>query len=114
MGQRDPNPIPAWAVQCWVDETNVYVALPMTAGGISYITKYPLCEGGLSMALGVLRKRQKEIITPSAASPANYTLPKVQPQVERKLTAAQQRLREETTESQRENARKILAKMGIK
>ena len=112
MGQLDPSPIPAWAVQCWADETNVYVAMPMTKGGTPYITRFPLCEGGLSAAMAILRKRQKEVLTPTQASPANYTMPKVQPQV--KMSKAEEKLRSETTESQRENARKVLAKLGIK
>ena len=112
MGQLDPSPIPAWAVTCWADETNVYVAMPMTKGGIPYITKFALCEGGLSMALSVLRKRQKEILTPTPAAPANYCHPPRQPQV--KMSKAEEPLRAETTEAQRENARRVLAKLGLK
>jgi hypothetical protein len=112
MGKLDTNPIPVHAVTCWADDHNVYVAMPMTSGGIPYITRFALNEGGLSAALSILRKRQKEILTPSATAPANYTLPPKQPQV--KLSKAQEKLRSETTESQREAARLLIAKMGLK
>ena len=112
MGQLDTNPVPAWAVTCWADEVNVYVAMPMTKGGTPYITRFPLCEGGLSAAMAILRKRQKEILTPTPSAPANYCHPPRQPQV--KLSKAEEKLRAETTEAQRENARKVLAKLGLK
>src|SRR5205823_2400955 len=108
MGKLDHSPIPAHAVTMWATETDIFVALPMTAGGIPYITRYPKSEGGLSQALTVLCARKPEAPRPTAAEPANYTK---QPQVQGvKLSAAQVRLRAETTESQRENARKVLAK----
>jgi hypothetical protein len=111
MGRLDNDPIPPWAVTMWCDDLNIYVALPMTTGGIPYITKYARSEGGLSAALAVLTKRQPEAPRPSASAPANFTR---QPQVQTKLSAAQVRLREETTESQRANARRVLAKLGLK
>jgi hypothetical protein len=112
MGQLDTSPIPPYAVTMWATNTDIFVALPMTAGGIPYITKYPLNEGGLSMAISVLCARQKESISPTAASPANYTIPKEQPQV--KLSKVQEKLRSETTPEQRQRARDMLAKLGIK
>jgi hypothetical protein len=112
LAQLDTSPIPPYAVTMWADATNIYVALPMTAGGVPYITRYRRSEGGLSLALAVLIKRQPEAPKPTLTAPANYTRqPQVKPAV---LTPAQLRLREETTESQRENARKVLAKLGIK
>jgi hypothetical protein len=115
MGKLDKNPVPPWAVQMWATETDIFVALPMTAGGIPYITRYPKSEGGLSAALAVLTVRHPEVPKPTTASPANYSMPPKQPQVqEAKLSAAQLRLREETTESQRANARALLVKLGLK
>jgi hypothetical protein len=115
MANLDPSPIPAHAVTMWATETDIFVALPMTAGGIPYITRYVKSEGGLAQALAVLTKRTPEVPRPTAASPANYSIPPRQPQVQEvKLSAAQVRLRAETTESQRENARKVLAKLGLK
>lgn len=111
MASLDTNPIPPWAVTCWADERNVYCALPMTKGGIPYIMKFALSEGGLTSALAVLRKRQKEVITPTIDRPANYTIP---PQPMVKLSKAQERLHAETTPAQRESARLLLLKMGIK
>ena len=111
MGALDPSPIPPWAIQCWCDATNIYVALPMTAGGTPYITRYPRSEGGLASALAVLMQRQPEAPKPSAAAPANYTQPQVQPA---KLSAAQAEIRSLTTEAQRENARRIILQMGLK
>lgn len=110
--QMDKSPIPPHAVTMWETETDIFCALPMTAGGIPYIMKFPRNEGGLAAALGVLSKRRRETITPSAAAPANYTPPKNQPMV--KLSKAQERLHSETTPAQRENARLLLTKLGIK
>jgi hypothetical protein len=84
----------------------------MTAGGIPYITKFDFTEGGLTRALNVLRAHQPEALVPTTAAPANYTIPPRQPMV--RLTKAQAQLHAETTEAQRENARKVLAKMGLK
>jgi hypothetical protein len=112
MGKLDTSPIPPWAIQCWATETNIFVALPMTAGGVPYITRYPKSEGGLSMALAVLMKRQAEIPRPTPSAPANYTHPPRQPQV--KLDRWHEKLKAETTEAQRENAKKVLEKLGIK
>jgi hypothetical protein len=112
MAMADPSPIPPYAITCWTNGTDIFVALPMTTGGIPYITRYPLNEGGLSMAISILCARQKESIRPTTASPANYTIPKEQPQV--KLSKAQEKLRSETTPEQRENARILIAKLGLK
>jgi hypothetical protein len=112
MGQIDQDPIPKWAVTCWCSDHDIFVALPMSAGGPAYIMRFALNEGGLSAALEVLRKRPKEVIAPTLDRPANYTIPAHQPQV--KVSKAQERLYSETTESQRENARKLLAKLGLK
>jgi hypothetical protein len=113
MGQMTSSFRPPWAVVMWADDNNIYAELPMTNGGPSYVTRYPKSEGGLSAALAVLMQRIPEAPRPSASTPANFTR-KPQPMVQTKLTAAQVRLREETTESQRENARKVLAKLGLK
>ena len=120
MGHADPNPIPPYAVTMWEGEHDIFVALPMTTGGIPYIMKFPRNEGGLSAALGVLSKRKREVLVPKTdtpanytmSAPANYTVPKHQPQV--KLSKAQERLHSETTPEQRENARKLLEKLGLK
>jgi hypothetical protein len=111
VGQFDPDPIPNYAVTMWADASNIFVALPMTTGGPCYVTRYPRSEGGLAQALTVLMKQIPEAPKPSSAAPANFTR---QPQVQTKLSAAQVRLREETTQSQRDNARKVLAKLGLK
>jgi hypothetical protein len=111
MGQLDTDPIPPWAVTCWCDERNVYVALPMTAGGIPYIIKYPLSSGGLASALEVLRKRKAEVIDPNEAK-VIFNSTNAQPMV--KTSKAQERLYAETTEAQRASARALLLKLGIK
>jgi len=115
-GQRmqasaDNQPIPAYAVTMWEGDHDIFVALPMTAGGTPYIMRFPRNEGGLALALGVLNKRKKEVLTPTAAEPANYTLPKHQPQV--KLSKSQEKLHSETTPEQRENAQALLRKLGL-
>lgn len=112
MGQMTDSFRPPWAVTMWSTEQDIFVELPMTKGGPSYITRYPKSEGGLSAALAVLCRRAPEAPKPSAASPANYTIPPKQPQV--KLSKAEERLRSETTEAQREAARVLIAKLGIK
>ena len=112
MGQRDPNPIPPYAVQMWRGEHDIFVALPMTTGGVPYILKYPLNEGGLSQALEVLSKRRREVLAPTTDQPANYTAPKHQPQV--KLSKSQELLHKETTPEQREAARALIERLGLK
>jgi len=112
MGQRTDSFRPPWAVTMWADEGNIYVELPMTAGGTPYVARYPKSEGGLSMALAVLMKRQAEVPRPTPSAPANYTHPPRQPQV--KLDRWHEKLKAETTEAQRENAKKVLEKLGIK
>lgn len=111
MGQLDTNPIPPYAIHCWTNDREIFVAMPMAKGGIPFIVSFPLNEGGLSRALEILRKRPKESILPTHAQPANYTKPPVQPQV--KLTKAQERLHSETTPEQRDAAQALLRKLGL-
>jgi hypothetical protein len=95
----------------WMTAHDIICLLPMTAGGPAYMMKFPRNEGGLSQALQLLQKRKEEILTPLEAKPL-YDPPKHPPQV--RLTKTQTRLYSETTEAQRENARKVVAKLGIK
>ncbi len=111
MGQLDTDPIPPYAVTMWTNDREIFVAMPMTTGGIPFIISFPLNEGGLTKALEVLRKRPKEVITPTHAQPANYTKPPVQPQV--KLSKASERLHAETTPEQRAAAQDLLRKLGL-
>ena len=76
-----------------------------------FIISFPLNEGGLTKALEVLRKRPKETILPTAAAPANYTKPPVQPQV--RVSKAQEKLYAETTPEQRDAAQALLRKLGL-
>lgn len=116
MGRMDMNPIPPHALTMWLADNDIIVALPMTAGGTPYLMKLPLSQGGLMQALTLLHKRKAEVLDPLEAkalfnsSKADPTLD--QPQV--KLSKAQEKLRAETTEAQRANARLLLAKLGIK
>ena len=110
--EGDTTPVPPWAVTMWDNGTDVFVALPMAVGGVPYVMKFPFSEGGLLQAMRILRKQREEAPRPTTASPINYTLPPQQPMV--KLSKAQEKLKAETTEAQRENARRLLAKMGIK
>ncbi len=112
MGQSDPNPIPPWAVTMWEGEHDIFVALPMTSGGPAYIMRFPRNEGGLSQALQVLSKRKREVLAPTLDQPANYTPLKVQPQV--RVSKAQERLFAETTPEQRERAKALIEKLGLK
>lgn len=111
MGQLDHDPIPPYAVTMWSNDREIFVAMPMTTGGTPFIISFPLNEGGLTKALEVLRKRPKEVIVPTAAAPANYTKPPVQPQV--KLGKIAERLHSETTQDQRDAAQALLRKLGL-
>lgn len=111
MGQLDHDPIPPYAVTMWANDREIFVAMPMTRGGQPFIISFPLNEGGLTKALEVLRKRPKEVVLPTAAQPANYTKPPVQPQV--KLSKASERLHAETTPEQRVAAQDLLRKLGM-
>ena len=111
MGTLDDDFIPKFAVTMWSSDTDIFVALPMTKGGTPYVTRYPVNEGGLSHALEVLKKRRREVLTPTMEQPANYTVPKVQPQV--RLSKMQEKLYNETTPAQREAAQALLHKLGL-
>ncbi len=108
----DTDPIPPYAVTMWEGERDIFCALPLTAGGIPYIMRFPRNEGGLSSALAVLSRRKREVLAPTLDAPANYAPPTHQPMV--KLGKRQEQLYAETTEAQREAARKLVAKLGIK
>lgn len=111
MGQMTNSFRPPHAIIMWSDDNNVYVELPMKDKSLpGYVMKFPLNEGGLSQALNLLRK-PRESIRPTAAQPANYTIPH-HPAV--KSSPARDKLYAETTEAQRESARAVLAKLGIK
>lgn len=112
MAQMDIDPIPPWAVTMWHgDDGYIYCALPMTKGGVPYITRYLASEGGLTSALNVLRKRKAEVLSPIDAQ-ALYHPPTQQPMI--KLSKSQERLHAETTPAQREQARLLLIKLGLK
>lgn len=112
MGQLDTNPIPPYAVTMWTNDHEIFVAMPMSAGGTPFIISFPLNEGGLSKALEVLRKRPKEVILPTAATPANYTKPPSQPQV-RPMGKIREKVHSETTQEQRDAAQALLRKLGL-
>lgn len=112
MGQLDNDPIPPYAVTMWASDTDIYVALPMKDGGVPYITKYSLTEAGLAKALRVLQARRYEAKPATMAQPANYTLPPKQPMV--KLSKKQEQLHSETTQEQRDNAKRLIERLGLK
>lgn len=105
----DPSPIPPHAVTMWTDDRSIFVALPLTKGGPPYITSYPLHEGGLSAAINILRKRRAEV-----ASEGNLLDFTSVPHPAIKRSKAQEKLYAETTEGQRANAMRVLARLGIK
>lgn len=111
MGQLDHDPIPPYAITCWTNDREIFVAMPMAKGGTPYIVSFALNEGGLTQALNILRKRQKEVITPTIAQPANYTKPAQQPQV--RVSKAQEKLYAETTPEQRQAVADLLRKLGL-
>ncbi len=109
MGRLDLNPIPAYAVTMWTNDIEIFVAMPVASGGQPYIVSFSLNEGGLTKALEILRKRPKEVVLPTAAQPANYTKPPVQPQVKRGKIA--EKLHSETTAEQRQRAQDLIKQM---
>lgn len=111
-GKLDPSPIPPWAVTMWESGSNIFVALPMKAGGVPYIMKFDLTEAGLKAAMRIIKvQREEEAPRPSMDAPANYTPPKHQPMV--KLSKSQEKLHAETTPAQREAAQALLRKLGL-
>lgn len=116
MGQRDDTPIPPHAITMWLSDNDIIAALPMTSGGVPYLMKLPLNEGGLMAALCLLHKRKAEVLDALEAK-AIFNTSKPDPTAAQPMvrtSKAQERLYAETTEAQRESARKLLAKMGIK
>lgn len=112
MGQLDTSPIPPYAVTMWTNDREIFVAMPMTAGGQPFIISFPLNEGGLTKALEVLRKRPKEVILPTMDQPANYTKPPQQPQV-KPMGKIREKVHSETTQEQRDAAQALLRKLGF-
>lgn len=110
MGKLDADPIPPHAITMWLSDNDIIAALPMTKGGIPYLMKLPLNEGGLMQALELLRKRKHEVLTPTEAA-ASFGPPKHQPQV--RLSKAQEKLHAETTPEQRAAAQALLIKLGL-
>lgn len=113
----DPNPIPPWAITMWLSNHDIIAALPMSKGGPCYLMKLPLSEGGLAKALNLLRERKAEVLSPLEAAEmqlllASSTPADHPPQV--KLTKVQEKLHSETTQAQRDRARVLLEKMGLK
>ena len=116
MGALDRSPVPRHAVTMWLSDNDIIVALPMTAGGTPYLMKLPLSQGGLMQALILLHKRKAEVLDPTEAK-ALFNVRTSDPTAAQPMvrtSKAQERLYAETTESQRESARKLLAKLGIK
>jgi len=62
--------------------------------------------------LQVLSKRRREVLAPTIDQPANYTVPKHQPQV--RLSKAQEKLHAETTPEQRAAAMALIERLGLK
>lgn len=116
MGTMDRDCVPPWAITMWRgDDGYIYCALPMTAGGVPYITRYLASEGGLSQALDLLRKRKAEVLDPLEAKAIfNTRLNPTADQPMVKTSKAHERLKAETTEAQRESARRLVARLGIK
>jgi hypothetical protein len=113
----DPSPIPPHAITMWLSDHDIIVALPMRAGGPPYLMKLPLNEGGLLKALNLLRERKAEVLSGLEAAEMHRILGASQPadhppQV--KLSKSQEKLHNETTQDQRDRARVLLEKMGIK
>lgn len=113
----DPQPIPPWAITMWLSDHDIIAMLPMRDGGQPYLMKLPLSEGGLAKALNLLRERKAEVLSPLEATALRRLMHSAQPadhppQV--KLTKTQEKLHAETTEAQRDRARTVLEKMGIK
>lgn len=109
-GQLDSSP-PPHAVTLWLTDHDIIAQLPMKDGGIPYLIKFPLSEGGLLRALELLKQRKHEVLSPLEAQ-ALYEPPKVQPQV--KLSPFREKFLADTTQEQRENARKLIEKLGLK
>jgi len=113
MAMSAPSFRPPWAVVMWSDENNIFIELPMKDPSLPpYIAKYRYSEGGLQQALHALRRPPEEI-KPSYGTPTDYTKSAAShPAI--KHSPARDRLLKETTESQREMARRVLEKLGIK
>jgi len=94
----------------WLTDTDIIAALPMTAGGLPYLMKLPLSEGGLMQALELLRKRKHEVLSPTEAA-SSFGPPKHPSQV--RLSKAQEQLHRETTPEQRTAAQALLRKLGL-
>ena len=103
---------PSYALTCWVDEVNIYIEIPSTAGN-PYVQKFPLIESGLSKALHFLKLRYE--IAPIAEK--NYTREPEEPGYVCKSTGASVVYRKQKTkvqtDEQRAAALAVLRKLGV-
>ncbi len=117
MGRTDNDPIPPHAITMWLSDHDIIAMLPMKSGGPPYLMKLPLSEGGLAKALNLLRERKAEVLSGLEAAEMQRLMHSAQPadhppQV--KLTKSQEKLHSETTQAQRDRAKALLEKMGLK
>ena len=113
----DPQPIPPWAITMWLADHDIIAMLPMKLGGPCYLMRLPLSEGGLAKALNLLRTRKAEVLSPLEATAMRRLLAASKPAAhppQVKLTKVQEKLHSETTQDQRDRARAVLEKIGIK
>lgn len=111
MGKMQENfTPPPHAVTLWLTDHDIIALLPMKSGGIPYMLKLPLSEGGLMQALELLQKRRHEVLSPTEAT-RDFGPPAKQPQV--RISKAQERLYSETTPEQRTAASALLRKLGL-
>lgn len=90
---------PPYAVRIWTDPTSIYVEHPMKDGSSSYISRYPLSEGGLAKAIAFMSTLHE-----ATPSPVRYSHATTQPPVRRFSNF---------TENQRDMATSILRKLKI-
>jgi len=108
-----PNP-PSHAVICWCDDVYVYVQLRGLSPNHPYITKFPLCEAGMSKALHLLRQRYEEAPTHEknyTSLPSGYVCESIGGTLSGKVYRKQRKVVQ--TDDQRAQTVAVLRKMGL-
>lgn len=107
----DRHPIPAYAAQCWTDDNNVYVAMPVTGMDHPYIMAFPISGSGFSKALDTLRGAHRKAIVPIAGAAKVYE--DIQPGHVAKIHPKVTKVKDPYSVEERAAVRNILRRMGV-
>jgi hypothetical protein len=108
-----PTARPSWALTCWATDEGIFIEVPFTNGGPSYVQRFLHSEAGLSQALNFLRTRYE--LVPMAEK--DYTKVPVKSGYVCESAGASVMYRRQNkviqTDEQRAAALNVLRKLGV-